>query len=446
MRVVHISTSDRGSGAASAAYRLHRGLRNLGCDSMMFVAELSGDDHDGTVRRFAAPRDLPTRLRRRLRRFQIARSAARYSRSSHAEAFSDDRSPHGPELVEQLPPSDMINVHAMLNFVDYRDFFAFAPRRAPVVRTLHDMSFFTGGCHYDAGCGKYAARCGACPQLGSSMEHDLSREIWQRKQSAFKRIPPDRLFLVTPTRWLANEVRRSALLRDLPVTVVPLGLDTEIFRPVDRSFARNILGLREDAAVVLFVAEPITRSNKGFADLAQALDGLDRPSNLILLSAGSGRPPARVQKAHQHLGKIGDERLLSIVYNAADVFVIPSMQDNSPQTALEAIACGIPVVGYATCGIPEIVRPGLTGLLVGPKDIPALRTAIGDLLQNHDQRARLAADCRRIAVEEYALSVSAQRYVQLYQMILEGRRPPEWLGPPDPRPAQGARATSGLSR
>jgi glycosyltransferase involved in cell wall biosynthesis len=84
--------------------------------------------------------------------------------------------------------------------------------------------------------------------------------------------------------------------------------------------------------------------------------------------------------------------------------------------------------------------------LVGPKDIPALRTAIGDLLQNHDQRARLAADCRRIAVEEYALSVSAQRYVQLYQMILEGRRPPEWLGPPDPRPAQGARATSGLSR
>lgn len=432
MRVVHISTSDRGSGAASAAYRLHHGLRAQGCDSSMFVADVVDDEPEPTVRRFDPPRDVATRVRRRLRRMQISRNLARYARPAHGETFSDDRSPHGRELVHQVPPCDIMHVHAMLRFVDYRTFFAVAPYRAPIVRTLHDMSFFTGGCHYDAGCGKYVAHCGACPQLGSHVTRDLSYAIWERKRSAFTAIPPDRLFLVAPSRWLAGEAERSALLRGLPVTVIPLGLDTQIFHPIERGFARSVLRLPADASIVLFVAEPLSRVNKGFADLAAALNGLEH-RNLLLLSAGSGGSPVDVRAAHRHLGRVPEQRLLSIVYSAADLFVIPSLQDNAPQTAMEALACGVPTVGYDTCGIPEIVRPGVTGTLVPPKNIDALRAAIAELLADHQRRARLAASCRRVAEEEYAVGVCARRHIELYERILDRGRVAQRVGAGAPR-------------
>jgi glycosyltransferase involved in cell wall biosynthesis len=438
MKVVHISTSDRGSGAASAAYRLHHGLRALGCASTMFVADVVDDEPEPTVTRFEPPRDLPTRLRRRLRRLQIAGSLARYTRPPHAEAFSDDRGPHGRELVDQVPACDIMHVHAMLRFVDYRAFFAVAPYRAPIVRTMHDMSFFTGGCHYDAGCGKYRVHCGACPQLGSHVTRDLSYAIWERKRSAFSAIPPDRLALVAPSRWLAGEAERSGLLRGLPVTVIPLGLDTQIFHPIERGFARSVLGLPPDASIVLFVAEPLSRANKGFADLAEALNGMER-RELFLLSAGSGRPPVEVRTAHRHLGRLPDQRLLAIVYSAADLFVIPSLQDNAPQTAIEALACGVPAVGYDTCGIPEIVRPGVTGALVPPKNVGELRNAIEGLLDDDGRRARLAANCRRVAVEEYSVAVCARRHIALYETILGSGRVFPPAGP-------GAPARSGAAR
>ncbi len=420
MKVLHLSIIDRRNGAALAAYRLHRGLLQLGLDSTMFVAEIRNELHDPTVTRFMPPMDLPSRVRRHLRRLRIARNFARYrtSRPSDYEGFSDDRSPHGTDLLSQLPACDVINIHVMFNFVDYRAFFTRVPRHTPVVRTLHDMNFFTGGCHYDAGCGKYTERCGACPQLGSRKEGDLSRQIWERKRTALSAVEPGRLHIVTPSRWLANEARRSTLLRNFPITVIPNASDTEIFRPRDRRVAREILGIPEDALAILFVAEPLGRHHKGFVLLAQALDGLDNLSNLLLVSVGSGAPPVEVRVPHLRLGYVSDDRLLSVVYSASDLFVIPSKQDNSPQTVLEAMACGTPVVGFAVGGIPDMVHTGVTGLLVQSQDVTALRMAILELLRDPATKMEMAANCRRIAVEEYALEVQARRYAALYKSIL----------------------------
>jgi len=427
VKVVHLSVFNIGDGAANAADRLHRSLRRLGVDSMMFVAERRGAVHDPTVTVFRPPMDLPRRLRRRLRYELIQRSFSRYRTSRPADYgfFSDDRSPHGTDVLAQLPSGDLINIHSMYHFVDYWAFFAAVPRHTPVVRTLHDMSFFTGGCHYTWDCDKYTARCGACPQLGSHKEKDLSRQIWRRKHAALEHVVPDRLHLVTPSRWLANEAQRSSLVRNFPITVIPLGLDTEVFCPRERGLARQILRIPPEARVVLFIAEPMARPEKGFALLVRALAGVGQLSNLLLLSVGSGQPPVEVRVPHLHLGHIGNERLLSLVYSAADVLAIPSVHDNLPQTALEALACGTPVVGFAVGGIPEIVRPGITGLLAPAQDVDALRAAVGDLLQEPARRAELAANCRRIAVEEYALEVQARRYLDLYEMILAGHRPPQ---------------------
>ena len=420
MKVVHLCTVDTGNGAAVAAHRLHRGLLRMGHDSTMFVAESRSVVNDPTVSIFSPPRDLPSRLRRRFRQTLTRMSLAQYRRSRSAgyEIFSDDRSPHGADLLAQIPACDVINIHAMLNFVDYQAFFAAVPQRTPVVRTLHDMSFFTGGCHYDAGCGRYVERCGACPQLGSSNAEDLSRQIWQRKHSALKNVNRECLYLVTPSHWLAKEARRSSILQNFSVKVIPYGLDTEDFCPRHRTVAREILGISPTARVLLFVAEPITRRAKGFALLVQALSGMGEVPNLLLVSVGSGKPPAEVKIPHLRLGHIGNDRLLSQVYSAADVLVIPSLQDNLPQTPLEAMACGTPVIGFAVGGIPDVVRPGVTGVLVPPGDTTALRDAIWDLLRDPGRREEMATNCRRMAVKEYALEVQAQRYVELYETIL----------------------------
>src|SRR5919202_1112606 len=145
MRVVHVSKFDNSGGASRAAHRLHQSLRRLGVDSTMFVAQKFTDDP--TVTAFQPPRDLFSRLQRRVRYEQITRSVARYrkSRPAGSEGFNDDRVPGGPPLLAQLPGSDVINVHAMYGFVDYHAFFTTVPQQTPVVRTLHDMSFFTGG-------------------------------------------------------------------------------------------------------------------------------------------------------------------------------------------------------------------------------------------------------------------------------------------------------------
>ncbi len=423
MRVLHIGTNETLGGAARAAYRLHTGLRPLGHDSIMLVAHKQSGDP--TVEAFTPSVGIARRLRRLLRRGRIARSLERYesSRPAGYEPFSGDRSEHGATLVRQLPSCDVINLHWVAGFVDYRSFFRSIPRGTPVVWTLHDMNPFTGGCHYDDGCGKFAEYCGACPQLGSSAARDLSREIWQRKRRVFQGVPKGGLHIVTPSRWLARQVRRSPLLRDRPVSVIPNGLDTQAFSPRDRRSAREVLGVPPEAKVVLFVAQWTGIRRKGFRLLLEALAGLSSVPNLLLMSLGVGGGSDDIGIPHVHFDRTDDDRLLALVYSAADLFVIPSLQDNLPNTVMEAMSCGTPVVGLDVGGIPDMVRPGTTGSLVPPGDVKALGAAIAGLLEDDPKRREMARNCRRIAVEEYSLEVQARRYVELYERMLAGEGP-----------------------
>jgi glycosyltransferase involved in cell wall biosynthesis len=401
------------------------GLRRIGYESFMFVADRSGKDP--FVQRFAPPRTALARLRRRLRRWRISPGLARYetSRPLNAESFSDDRNQHGTDPIVQFPPCDVLNLHWATNFIDHGALFAAAAaRRLPVVWTLHDMNAFTGGCHFDGGCGKFVRSCGACPQLGSAEERDLSRQIWERKRAAFADPAPGRLQVVAASRWLAAEARRSALLGDFPVTTIHYGLDLEAFAPRDRCLARSVLGIPRDASVVLFVAALMAYRRKGFALLSEALAGLAGTPGLFLLSLGEGDGPAPGSVSRLHLDYVKNDRLLSLIYSAADVFVIPSLQENLAQTALEATACGVPTVGFAVGGITDMVRDGVTGLLVPPGDVEALRAAIVRLLKDPARRSEMSANARRLAVEEFSLDLQARRYAELYDAILQKSCPP----------------------
>jgi glycosyltransferase involved in cell wall biosynthesis len=378
---------------------------------------------DGTVSRFRPDAGLGRRLARRWRRWRIERDHARYEASAPGwrEPFHGDRTEFAGEVVASLPPADVVNLHWISRLVDYRAFFDGLPERLPVVWTLHDMNLFTGGCHYDRGCGAYRRRCGRCPQLGSEDEDDLSRQVWRRKRDLFSRTPRERLHLVTPSRWLAEEASASSLIDDrFPVSVIPYGLDTNAFAPRDRGFARQVLDLPREAKVVLFVAHSVENDRKGFGMLREALAGLTGEEGLVLLSLGKGEPAVPEGIEQRHLGFVSDDRYLSVIYSAADVFVIPSRQDNLPATVLEAMACGTPVVGSDVGGIPEMVRPGETGYLAEDGDPDDLRDGILRVLRDPDGREALSRRCRERVLGEYGLERQARRYERLYRELLSG--------------------------
>ena len=416
MRIVHLSTTDARGGAALAAYRLHSGLRDLGHDSRLLVAKRLS--HDPTVTALRRPPDLLSRLRRRARRMQITRALAAYYRPADREPFADDRSENGAALMHQLPACDVVNLHWVATFVDYARFFQTVD--TPVVWTLHDMNPFTGGCHYDRGCGKFTHQCGTCPQLASNQPDDLSHRIWARKAAALGHLPVVRLHIVAPSHWLAAEARRSSLFGRFPVTVIPNGIDTAAFAPVPREAARAALRLPHDAAVLLFVAEEVGQSRKGFAHLVEALRGLSDVPGLVLVSMGHNSPVLDGTIPHLHLGWVDHPRLLALVYSAADLFVIPSMQDNQPNTILEALACGTPVAGFAVGGIPDMVHPGQTGVLAPAGDAETLRTVMRGLLSHPAALTDMSIRCRQLAESTYTLAHQAESYAALYQDLIRG--------------------------
>ncbi len=418
MKILHLSTCAGNGGAARAAYRVHAALNREGLDSTMLV-RCNGDGLV-KVRTFKPPDDPFHRWRRFFRQKQIRLAFRRYraSRPAGSEYFSDDRSACGPDLLAQMPAAEVINLHWVAGLVDYRSFLVPASRRAPLVWRLSDMNPFTGGCHYDNGCGRYLKGCGSCPQLGSSDDKDLSHHIWKRKRETLKNIPPRRLHIVALNRWMADKVANSPLLGDFPVTVIPSGLDLEDFSPRDPHFARQVLGLPQEASVVLFVAASVDNRRKGFAYLEQALAGLKHLPDLCLASVGRGKSAGDPHISYRHLGRTDNDRLLSLIYSAADLFVIPSLEDNLPSTVLESLACGTPVVGFKVGGIPEVLREGVTGLLAPVGEVDSLRAAILELLENPAKRQEMAANCRRLALKEYSLEIMARNYSQLYQRLV----------------------------
>lgn len=433
MKILHLNTNDISGGAARAAYRLHAGLRRIGLDSSMFV--LHKDSNDPSVRAYRPSvtkfnfykrvlrymyRHVET-LQRMLRQKPSLLDLDYYvsSRPHGYELFSDTRGKVKDSLLNQLPQYDILNLHWISEFFDYPTFFPSASQKSPIVWTLHDMNCFTGGCHYDLGCNKYNGGCGACPQLGSTRENDLSRFVWKRKQRVYSQIDPNRLHIVTPSQWLYKKCKGSSLLGKFPITVIPYGIDTEAYAPRNQVFAREVLGVPHDAKVIMFIAEEISNKRKGFNLLSKTLSEFNESTNLFLITLGSWDPVWNNQIPLLHLGQIHNERLQSIVYSASDILVIPSIQDNLPNTVMEALSCGIPVVGFEIGGIPDMVRDGITGLIVPPGDYEAIRESIESLLEDENRHLIISKNCRRVTINEYDISIQAKRYRDLYENMLQ---------------------------
>lgn len=287
--------------------------------------------------------------------------------------------------------------------------------RCPVVWTLHDTWAFTGGCHYTQECEGYKQQCGHCPQLNSRRKNDYSHSLMRRKAKAFGDLD---MTVVTPSRWLAEMAKQSSLFAGKRVEVIPNGLNTDVFKPVDHQLARQYFDLPRDRPVVLFGAQWLTDPRKGGDLLRDALKHLDHPCVLLLFGEGILPLEDSPHISVRRLGSLSDDMSLAMVYSAADVFVCPSREDNLPNTVAEALACGTPCAAFAIHGLPDMIDHQQNGWLSRPFDTADLAEGIRWLVR-HPRQEQLRRAAREKAVSEYSLTVMSHRYIALYEDVLK---------------------------
>ncbi len=410
MKILIVNTSDIQGGAARAAYRLYRSLLANNVDCQMLVQSKSSDDFTviGSM----------TKLEKvmKLLRPRVDKLPVNFYKHRTKTPFSTSWLPSG-HLVKKINAinPDIVHLHwineGMLKIEDI------AKIKPPIVWSLHDMWAFTGGCHYDEECGAYKERCGTCKVLGSSKMNDLSRRIFNRKQKTFSKIP--NMTIVGLSRWLAGCAKQSHLFKDKRVVNLPNPINTNIFKPLDKQKARELWNLPNDKKLVLFGAIGGTSDpRKGFKVLSEALYKLT-DKNIELVVFGSSEPKVAQDFGFNthYLGQLHDDVSLVALYSAADVMVVPSLQEAFGQTASESMACGTPSVAFGHTGLLDIIDHKNNGYLAKPFESADLAHGIEWVL-NATNYEELCHNARDKVLREFDSNVVAKKYIKLYEKVL----------------------------
>ncbi len=410
LKVLHISTSDLQGGAARATYRLHQALLANGIDSTLFVQNKTSDDNS-VIAEITTSKKVLNKLRPTLDGIPVKLYIDRKS-----SLFSPSYLPFSNVIrkINEIKPN-LVHLHWICHgMISVEDI---AKINVPIVWTLHDNWAFTGGCHNIEGCEKYQNSCGSCPKLASARENDLSRKVFKRKQKIFSQI--DKLVIVGVSRWLVDCIKKSKLLGDRNIVRLPNPLDTNKFKPFDVDKARELWCLPKHKKIVLFGANSATVDpNKGFLELCDALGQLKRDDIEFVVFGGS--KPKLFQKLEfktHYLGHVYDDISLVTIYNAADIMVVPSLQEAFGQTASESMACGTPVVAFGHTGLLDIVDHKKNGYLAQPIDTSDLAHGIEWMLDNKDYDI-FCSRARNKVLNEFDCTVVAESYVKLYNDIL----------------------------
>jgi glycosyltransferase involved in cell wall biosynthesis len=418
MKILIVNSFDIG-GAANACLRLHTGLLNKNVDSKILLKE-KFKDYDKTyqISITALQRKLIDKILNKsvniLKELNLYRAKPNKfisKRDFGLEMYSFPNSDYDITSSPLYKEADVVNLHWVADFLDYTTFFK--KNTKPVVWTLHDMNPFTGGEHYNE------VYCGIdnqgypIPRVISDNEKKIFKEVLEIKKASLEGC--NNLHIVSLCSWMTKEVKKSHLFSGFPVYQIPNGIDKDVFNIRNMKFSRQLLDIPIDKKVILFVADAVFNKRKGFAFLQDALIKLEN-KDFILVAVGKINKELKSIENVITLGAIVDEKLMSIVYSAADVFVIPSLMDNLPNTVLESIMCGTPVIGFPIGGIPDMITHGKNGYLTKKVSSSALANTIAEFLEDPDVFDR--KEIRMNAEKKYALSVQAEAYTNLFKQIL----------------------------
>lgn len=420
LKVLLLNTSERTGGAAVAAGRLLNALQKRGVDATMLVREkqterpdvagLNRSVWDKTVNHF---RFLWERLtiflcnkgsRRNLFRVSIANTGT-------------DISAH--PLVRQ---ADVLHLHWInQGFLSLKDIKQLLRLGKPVVWTLHDLWPATGICHHPGECGKFESECcDDCPKLVKAPLWEMAGKVFREK----KAIPLSEITFVGCSRWITEQTRVSALLRPADFHSIPNPIDTEIFKPVEKAGARKALGLPLDKYLILFAAVKLSDNQKGggyFSEACRILKAYTSlPVEIVLMGNGAEELLKAFPFPVRALGYIPDEKKKVQSYAGADLFVCPSLEENLPNTIMEAMACGTPCVGFRTGGIPEMIDHKRNGYIARYKDSEDLAEGILWVME-HKEKERLSEACIEKVSGNYTEAIVSAKYMELYNKVLRCR-------------------------
>lgn len=405
MKVLHINQSDIIGGAGISGYRLHQALLDRGIDSSLLVGKAKTKSDRVAV----VPRK--QFIEKQLYRFtwglglNYLNLIGTFELPKHN--FYED--------------ADVINFHNL--HTGYFNYLAIPAltKNKPAIFTLHDMWSFTGHCTYSYECDRWKHGCGRCPHLDNypAVARDNTAWEWKLKNWVYDR---SNLTIVTPSLWLTERAKQSMLER-FNIHHIPHGIDTQAYQPIESQYCRSALGIPEDKKVLMFGADSLKDSRKGKDLLIEALqklpDSIKKETVLLTIGRGGENIESTIGISTLNLGYVSSDRLKSLAYSAADLFVFPTRADNLPLTLQESLACGTPMVSFKVGGVPDLVRHGITGYLATPEDDRDFSNGILQLLEDKQNRERMRQNCREIALSEYSLELQVQRYVQLYQQALQ---------------------------
>ncbi|UBM58906.1 glycosyltransferase [Marinilongibacter aquaticus] len=410
MKIAFVNFDDGNGGAAKAAKRLANVLRKQkGYDVDFFVAIKGQDDSnaiqlrgEGTFFRiFNYSKFLYERL---YFLFYEASKKVRFNFSPAVSGINLDRH-------IQLSQYDLIHLH-WFNFglLSLDTFEILLKSGKPIIWTLHDMWAFTGGCHYSLDCEQFKKSCSVCENyLRNPNNSKLALRLQERKEALYG--DSKNLTLVTCSKWLQKQANESKILGDKQILQIHNCLENQEFFPMDTREAKVKLSLGEDINYVLFVADSVDNERKGFKYLLESLSYLQ---NVYFLVIGSVKEQNILETEQLiFLGHVSSTERLRWVYNAASVFVIPSLQDNLPNTILESFACGTPVVGFDNSGISEMISHKETGYLARNRDAKDLANGI-DWIVLQNEKSRFIEPCRYFFESHFSEERVAHQYSELY--------------------------------
>ncbi|MFN3850217.1 MAG: glycosyltransferase family 4 protein [Spirosomataceae bacterium] len=419
LKILLLNTDDTMGGAAIACQRLMNTLNKFdGIEAKMLVQEKK-TQHSNI---FPIAK---TWLQKKLALFRFAYERLIFSffEKSKDVRFAFSIANTGIDISENplVREADIIHLHWVnFGFLSIESIQKLTQLDKPIIWTLHDMWPITGGCHHSGTCENYQLTCGNCERyLKNPAENDLSNQIWGRKSKAFS----SKINIVGCSQWLANRAKKSSLFKDSLVQSIPNPIDTDVFKPFDKQKIRTDLGLETKTKYILFVAAKISVIWKGFSYFISALEILKSQKNsnenieLIILGQAEEDLISQLPFRTHALGRINDVSKIVKIYNAADVFVIPSIEENLPNTIMEALSCGVPSVGFETGGIPEMIAHKTNGYLAEYKNPNDLAKGIDWVLFESDYEL-ISKNARKKVLENYAQEVVAKKYVEVYKSII----------------------------
>lgn len=404
MKAVHLSISSR-YGAGIAAGRTIEALRRNGTDAELWTTDGIG-----------AARGLRARLWASLRTSMDFAPLHCYRRRQLYSVWSNGWLPSNmaPRILAARP--DIVHLHWIGDgFLHLGELTRLS---APVVWTMHDAWAFTGGCHYPADCVRFRGGCGCCPQLRSTKANDISARNFRakcRNASSISR-------WIAPSDWMGGLAAGSGAMDGARLCVIPNGFDEEVFTPAEGGAMRMRLSLPDRSIVVVAGAADLRERRKGITLVPEAVRQLQAVTGrhcLLLVFGAHADELARTSVVDcRSMGALHSEKEIAAVLAAADMVLVPSLQDNLPNVAVEALACGSPVIGFDSGGIREIVEPGVTGALSGEVGVAGLANAMGNWLGRAPARAEVAACCRARFEERFTYAIHARRIRDMYDEIL----------------------------